>query len=392
MKEYDIIIIGASAAGISAAEHARKVSDSLSIACLTEETRAAYYRPLLTELMGNPQVVNKPAFTVRPASWFTERRVDLYTKANVSMVDVHNHVIATQDGREFSWKRCIFATGSEPFVPLPETLQLPGVFTCRTWADAEAIEQAARHATNVVVIGGGLLGLEAAHFLNTPGRLVTVIELMPRILPRQLDEPVSQWFAQRIQKTGVRLLTSTQVRAIEQTPAGTLRLETSSGELTADVALFSIGVRPRVDLAKKANLTVNRGIVVDPTLRTSHPDVFACGDAAEFCGQVWALWMPAIRMGQVAGHNAAASKSEERTYTPTLQPAALSAFSTRIFSVGRLEGELEARLVDLDHGVHLYFENDVLVGALLWGDTTRGMTLVKAIEQKASRSTAVALL
>lgn len=391
MKEYDIIIIGASAAGISAAEHARKASDSLSIACFTEETRAAYYRPMLTELMGNPQVVNRPAFTVRPASWFTERRVDLYTESHVSMLDVQNHVIATQDGREFLWKRCILATGSEPFVPLPETLHLPGVFTCRTWADAESIEQATRHATNVVVIGGGLLGLEAAHFLNAPGRLVTVVELMPRILPRQLDEPASQWLAQRIQKTGVRLLTATQVHTIEKTPAGTLRLDTSSGELTADVVLFSIGVRPRVDLAKKANLVVNRGIVVDPALRTSHPDVFACGDVAEFCGQVWALWMPAIRMGQVAGHNAA-QIGEERAYIPALQPAAFSAFSTRIFSVGRLEGELEARSIDLDHGIHLYFENDVLVGALLWGDTARGMTLVKAIEQKASRSTAFALL
>jgi len=391
MKEYDLVIIGASAAGISAAEQARKASDSLSIACFTEEDRAAYYRPLLTEIMGNPQAAEKPAFTVRPEAWFGEKRVELHTRACVTALDPKQHILTTRDGESFSWKRCILACGSMPFVPLPQALSLPGVFTCRTLADAEAIGKAARDASRVVVIGGGLLGLEAAHYLNAPGRLVTVVELMPRILPRQLDEAVSAWMERRIRDAGVRVLTGTQVHAVEADPAGGLRVDTSAGELPADVVLFSIGVRSRTDLAQQAGLTVNRGIVVDAAMRTSHPDVFACGDAAEFSGQVWALWMPAMRMGQVAGHNAAGEKPE-RLYAPALPPAALSAFSTRIFSVGRLEGDMEARGTGEDQGMHLYFENEVLVGALLWGDTARGMTLAKAIEQKATRAAVASLL
>ncbi len=391
MKSYDIVIIGASAAGLHAAEQARKASADLSIACFTEEDRAAYYRPLLTELMGNPDVARKPAFTVRPASWFAEQRVELHTRSEVVALDPQRHEIATADGRTFSWKRCILATGSSPFVPLPEALSLPSVFTCRTWTDAEAIARAAQNASHVVVIGGGLLGLEAAHYLNAPGRRVTVVELMPRILPRQLDEAVSGWLERRIRNAGVDVRLGTQVHAISPSASGRLRVDTSAGDLLADVVLFSIGVRPRADLAKKAGLTVNRGIVVDAAMRTSHPDVFACGDAAEFSGQVWALWMPALRMGQVAGHNAAETGAE-RTYAASIPPAALSAFGTRIFSVGRMEGNVEEICSDEDHGVRLYFEGDALSGALLWGDAARGMALAKAVEQRLDRPSVLQIL
>jgi NAD(P)H-nitrite reductase large subunit len=242
----------------------------------------------------------------------------------------------------------------------------------------------------VVIIGGGLLGLEAAHFLNSAQRKITVVELMPRILPRQLDESVSAWLANRIAAAGVDLRLGTQVQEIRGHD-GTLIVSTPSEELETDVVLFSIGVRSRVDLAKSAGLIVNRGIVVDEYMQTSDPRVFACGDAAEFSGQVWPLWMPSMRMGQVAGHNAAAGR--ETTFALSVPPAALSAFSTRIFSVGQLEkGELLERKIDEDNGLRLYFEAGVLTGAVLWGDTAKGMALAKALEAKADRPTVEKLL
>ena len=390
-NHYDLVVVGTSSAGLAAVEKARKIRPEAGIACFSEEPESLYYRPMLTELMGNLAVREKPAFTLKKPEWFSEQGIDLFLGTEVTALDPAARTLTTRDGATCTWGACVLATGSVPFVPLPAALGLPGVFTCRSLDDARRIHEAARTARRVVVIGGGLLGLEAAHFLNDGARKITVVELMPRILPRQLDQVVSAWYAARIAAAGVELRLGTQVKEVRAVD-GALVVDTGAGELPADVVLFSIGVRPRVELAKAAGLTVNRGIVVDEHLQTSAPGVFACGDAAEVGGQVLALWMPAMRMGQVAGQNAVtaghnAVAGPEATFTPTLPPAALAAFSTRIFSVGQLErGEVLERRTGDDTGARLYFENDVLTGAVLWGDTAKGMALSKAIDQKADRA------
>ncbi len=383
-EHYDLVVVGASSAGLAAAEKARKSRPQATIACFSEEPDPPYYRPMLTELMGNPAVLEKPAFTLKKPEWFTEQGIDLFLGAEVTDLDPAARTLATGEGGACTFGACVLATGSVPFVPLPEALGLPGVHTCRSLADARRILEASRDARDVVVIGGGLLGLEAAHFLNGAGRRITVVELMPRILPRQLDEAVSAWYAARIGAAGVTLRLGTSVKEV-RAEGDRLVVDTGAEALLADLVLFSIGVRPRVELARKAGLNVNRGIVVDEFLQTSDPHVFACGDAAEAGGQVVALWMLAMRMGQVAGHNAVAGR--EATFAPAFPPAALAAFDTRIFSVGQLErGEVLARGTGEDNGMRLYFEADVLTGAVLWGDTARGMALAKAIERKAARA------
>jgi NAD(P)H-nitrite reductase large subunit len=383
-EHYDLVVVGASSAGLAAAEKARKSRPQATIACFSEEPDAPYFRPMLTELMGNPAVLQKPAFTLKKPEWFAEQGIDLFLGVEVTDLDPAARTLATRDGGACTWGACVLATGSVPFVPLPEALGLPGVHTCRSLGDARRILEAAQGAREVVVIGGGLLGLEAAHFLNGEGRRITVVELMPRILPRQLDEAVSAWYAARIGAAGVVLRLGTSVKEV-RAEGGRLVVATGTEALPADLVLFSIGVRPRVELARKAGLNVNRGIVVDEFLQTSDPHVFACGDAAEVGGQVVALWMPAMRMGQVAGHNAVAGR--ESTFTSAFPPAALAAFNTRIFSVGQLErGDVLERKAGDDTGMRLYFEADVLTGAVLWGDTAKGMALAKALEQKADRA------
>lgn len=383
-EHYDLVVVGASSAGLAAVEKARKSRPQASIACFSEEPDPPYFRPMLTELMGNPAVLQKPAFTLKKPEWFTEQGIDLFLGAEVTSLDPDARTLATRAGGSCTWGSCVLAPGSVPFVPLPEALGLPGVFTCRSLADARRILEASRDARDVVVIGGGLLGLEAAHFLNAEDRRITVVELMPRILPRQLDEAVSAWYAARITAAGVTLRLGTQVKEV-RAEGSRLVVATGTEALAADLVLFSIGVRPRVELARQAGLAVNRGIVVDEFLQTSVPHVFACGDAAEVGGQVISLWMPAMRMGQVAGHNAVAGR--ESTFTPAFPPAALAAFSTRIFSVGQLErGSVLERTSGEDTGMRLYFEADVLTGAVLWGDTAKGMALAKALEGKADRA------
>jgi NAD(P)H-nitrite reductase large subunit len=364
-NHYDLVVIGSSSAGITAAEKARKSRPEATIACFSEEMQPPYYRPMLTELMGNPAVLEKTAFTLRKPQWFTEQNIELFLGTEVTGLDPAARSLTTKEGQSCTWGSCVLATGSVPFVPLPEALALPNVFSCRSLLDAQKILEASSTAGRIVVIGGGLLGLEAAHFLNTGGKKITVVELMPRILPRQLDETVSTWFADRIGSAGVDLRLGTQVKEVRG----------QDGHL----------------VARQAGLTVNRGVVVDPYMQTSDPHVFACGDVAEVGGMTWPLWMPAMRMGQVAGHNAVSGP--ETTYVLTIPPAALSAFSTRIFSVGQLEkGEVLEKKADDDNGLRLYFEEGVLTGVLLWGDTAKGMALSKALEAKADRVTVEKLL
>ncbi|PKN26783.1 MAG: hypothetical protein CVU65_04625 [Deltaproteobacteria bacterium HGW-Deltaproteobacteria-22] len=389
-NHYDLVVIGSSSAGITAAEKARKSRPEATIACFSEEMQPPYYRPMLTELMGNPAVLEKTAFTLRKPQWFTEQNIELFLGTEVTGLDPAARSLTTKEGQSCTWGSCVLATGSVPFVPLPEALALPNVFSCRSLLDAQKILEASSTAGRIVVIGGGLLGLEAAHFLNTGGKKITVVELMPRILPRQLDETVSTWFADRIGSAGVDLRLGTQVKEVRGQD-GHLVVSTPVEDLEADLVLFSIGVRPRTELARQAGLTVNRGVVVDPYMQTSDPHVFACGDVAEVGGMTWPLWMPAMRMGQVAGHNAVSGP--ETTYVLTIPPAALSAFSTRIFSVGQLEkGEVLEKKADDDNGLRLYFEEGVLTGVLLWGDTAKGMALSKALEAKADRVTVEKLL
>jgi len=386
---YDVLIIGASSAGIAAADAARKAAPEIRIACITEEAHLPYYRPLLTEYLADPTVTDRATFTLRKEEWFTNQRIELLRETPVSAMDTAAKSVTSASGQSFSYGSLVLATGSNPFVPLREAQGLPGVFTLRSLDDAARITAAAETARDVVIIGGGLLGLEAAWSLRRGGRKVTVVEMIPRILPKQLDEATGGWFARRIEAAGVSLRTGTQVKSIA--PAGgRLSLDLGDETLETDLVLFSIGVRARTDLARESGIAVERGIVVDEHMETSVPGVFACGDAAQFGqGQV-PLWMPAMRMGQVAGHNA--TGAQPKSWTPSTAPAALSAFDTRLFSVGELAGTLVETIADEDHGIRCYFDGDILAGALLWGDTAKGLSLVKAMETHAPRAEVEALL
>ncbi len=382
INHYDLVVIGCSSAGIAAVEKARKARPEIRIACFSEETDLPYYRPMLTEYLGNPEVVKKASFQLKKESWFSDMKVDWFPGCEVTDLDPGTRTLRCAGGQECTWEACVLAVGSMPFVPLPEALELPGVHTCRTLEDSRRIHELAGNSRHVVIIGGGLLGLEAAHFLNAPDRQVTVIELLPRILPRQLDEKTSAWFFKTISATGVDVRLGTKVAGIHLVD-GKKVVSTDSGEsIAADLVLFSIGVRPRVDLALKAGLQVNRGIVVNEHLQTSDPRIFACGDVAEFAGVSLPLWMPALKMGQIAGHNAVSGC--ELIWTTPMAPAALSAFGTRIFSVGTLEGEEMEFLQGPDTGIRLFLRDGMLAGAVLWGDTAKGMALARAMERQAT--------
>lgn len=389
MSSDSIVIIGASAAGISAAREIRSISNAVPVEVYTEETHMPYYRPFLTEYIGDEAVEKKSNFYLNPEKWYEEKKISLNLGEKIVAIDPSARTIETAGGKKHPYGRLILANGSSPFIPLKEAIGKKNVYSVRTLGDARAVHERAKANVPAIVIGGGLLGLEAAYSLSRNGIPVTVIEVGDRILPRQLDAECSAILQKIISGTGVRLLTGTSVESLTGSDAATGVKLASGEELAAGMIIFSIGVRPNVDLAKGCGLQVNRAVVVNERMETSLPGIYACGDVAEFNGKNIALWMPAMKQGKVAGSNAA---GKEAVFADEVYPAILNSFGTRVYSVGdfcheRKEGEYRVHAAG-DAGKNsfkkLYFVNDRIVGLILIGDISESQKLTTAIKSGAA--------
>ncbi|MBN2158848.1 MAG: NAD(P)/FAD-dependent oxidoreductase [Spirochaetes bacterium] len=388
MTSGPVIIVGASAAGISAAREIRSVSPDMPVTIFTDEKNLPYYRPFLTEYIGDSGVEKKSAFYLNQESWYTEKKIELRLGEKIVSIDPPGKAVESSAGRKYPFDRLILANGSTPFVPFKDAAGKQNVHTVRTLDDAKAVNELAGRIKTAVVIGGGLLGLEAANSLNGKGVRVTVVEVSDRILPRQLDRECSAILHDIVEGKDVALVTGKSIQAIEGEGTATgIRLDT--GEVVqADMVVISIGVRPNVDLARNCGITVNRAVVVNDRMETSIPGIYACGDVAEFNGRNIALWMPAVRQGKVAGSNAA---GREARFADVVYPAVLNSFGTKIFSAGDIcldKNESEYRI----HGSggekgknyrKLFFVNDKLVGFILIGDISESQKLTTALKNGA---------
>ncbi len=385
MATGNIIIIGASAAGISAAREIRAVDDGIPVSIFTEEMHYPYYRPMLTEYIGDRGVEKRANFLLNPEKWYEEKKVELLLGTKVASIDPAGKSIQTVSGDTHRFGALILANGSSPFVPFKDAAGKKNVHSVRTLDDARAVESQAEHIKNAVVIGGGLLGLEAANSLMNRGIGVTVIEGSDRILPRQLDPQCSAILYDLIVKKNVALMLGKSIEGIAggETATG-VRL--ASGEtVPAEMIVISIGVRPNLDLARQCGVQVNRAVVVNERMETSVPGIYACGDVAEFNGKCISLWMPAMRQGKVAGSNAAGRPAQ---FADEAYPAVLNSFGTRIFSSGdlcleRKEGEYRTHFAqDEARGSYkkLFFVNERLAGFILIGDIAESQKLNAALK------------
>lgn len=389
MGSDPIVVIGASSAGISAAKEIRSVSNDIPVEVFTEETHMPYYRPYLTEYIGDESVEKKSNFYLNSEKWYEEKKIILNLGEKIVSVDASAKTIETAGGKKHSYGKLILANGSSPFIPLKDAIGKKNVYSIRTLGDARAVHERAKANVPAIVIGGGLLGLEAAYSLTRNGIPVTVVEVGDRILPRQLDTECSAMLQDIISRTSVKLLTGRSVESITGSDAATGVRLTNGEELSAGMIIFSIGVRPNVDLAKSCGAQVNRAVVVNERMETSVPGIYACGDVAEFNGKNIALWMPAMKQGKVAGSNAA---GKEAVFADEVYPAILNSFGTKVYSVGdfcseRMEGEYRvhtAKNAEKESYKKLFFVNDRIVGLILIGDISESQKLTTAIKTGAA--------
>ncbi|MCP9491124.1 MAG: molybdopterin-dependent oxidoreductase [Solirubrobacteraceae bacterium MAG38_C4-C5] len=362
-----LVVVGAGMAGLAVAEEAlrRRPGEHWRISMLGEEGGLPYNRILLSKLLA--RTCGAAELELRPAAWFAEHGVALHGPAGA--IDTAAREVTDADGQRHPYDALVLATGSRPFVPPVPGTELPHVGAFRTRRDADHLA-ATPPGTRVVVIGGGLLGLEAAAGLRARGAAVTVVELAGHLMAQQLEAGGGAMLARGLGAQGIALRLG---RAAAQIEPGRVVLD-DGDELEAGAVVMAAGVRPQVALARAAGLACDRGILVDDELRTSAPDVWAVGECAEHRGTVYGLWAPVAEQARVAGARIA---GDPAGFHGAITATTLKVSGVGVFAGGASTGPLpdgaeEILVSDTRAGVHrrLVLEDGRLVGVSLVGDTT----------------------
>ena len=380
MAKQRLVVIGNGMAPGRALERLFETAPgSYDVTIFNAEPRVNYDRIMLSPVLSGEKSFDD--IVIHGDDWYVANGVTLYKGHKVVAIDRAAKTVTSGPGVVAPYDKLIVATGSMPIViPVPGK-DLAGVLTYRDLDDVEAMLIAARSGGHAVVIGGGLLGLEAAAGLQAQGMSVTVLHLMPTLMERQLDPAAGHLLQKAVEARGIRVLTKANTKAILGTdirlgPARVRAVQLEDGtEIPADIVVMAVGIRPNVVLAREAGLAVNRGIVVDPTMTTSDPDVLALGECAEADGQVFGLVAPLYEMANVAAARLAgeATPGFKASATATkLKVTGINLFSAGDFADGKTREEIVLR--DAARGVYkrLVLEADRLIGVVMYGDTADG--------------------
>lgn len=347
---------------------------------LGAEPYLPYHRPRLTYVLGKGAPVE--TFLLHPESWYAERRIAV--KTGIRVVTGDKNSVRDEAGGTYHYDALVLATGGVSAIPPIPGRDLKGVFGLRTYDDLLAIEEYSRDKKAVVIIGGGLLGLEAAWAFRQWGKQVFVLERGQGLLKNQLDDAGMRTIGQVVESAGVVPVYEADTQEI----AGAGSVESVSlkdgRKIEAGVVLLSTGVRSETALAKALGLNVNRGVVVDDRMSASQ-GIYAAGDAAEHAGKVLGIWPAATAQGKVAGINAAGG---EATYEPVVPSNTTMVMGTSLFSVGDIgRGAGPYRTLEWGDGqkdyVKFYLQESRLAGAILIGQTRKALK-VKALMDAAS--------
>jgi ferredoxin-nitrate reductase len=358
-----VVVVGTGMSGLAVVEELLRRRPDWRILMLGEEPGPAYNRILVSKLLA--RACGPGDLVLRPAAWYAQHGVDLRGGCPAIAIDPDARVVTDVAGERHAYDTLVLATGSRPLVPPIPGADLPHVRTLRTFADVDAIGAGARAA---VVVGGGLLGLEAAAALQSRGVPTTVVELADRLMAQQLDGGGAAMLGRGLHALRLKAELARSVAAIEP---GRVTLD-DGRELPADLVVVAAGVRPETTLARATGLEVERGIVVDDAMRTSAPGILATGECAQHRGTVYALWAPLAEQARVAAATAAGDPAAFLGATPatTLKVAGVDVFAGG--SATGEDGDDEVVASDSRRGSYrkLVLRDDRLRGAVLVGDLT----------------------
>lgn len=376
------VILGNGAAGHYAAEAIRKRDRTGTITMISNEPYRTYNRPMLTKsIMAG---LNEEQIAVEDTSWYEENRIYQILGHEVVKIDPEAKEVHLDDGSKYHYTKLIYALGSECFVPPIKGVDKDGVIAIRRLSDTKKVAEKLKETKHAVVIGGGVLGLEAAWELKKSKCEVTVLELAPVLMGRQLDKTAGEMLKKISEGQGIKIYTCVQIEAIESgEKVEGVRLADGT-VIPAELVIISCGVRANTALAKEAGIETERAVIVNEKMETNIPDIYACGDCAQYEGINYAIWPQAVEEGKTAGAQAA---GDDVTYSTV--PAALSfhGMNTALFAAGDngQNPDLIYKTVEYkDEGKKqyqkYYFLNNRLCGVILIGDTSRMAEMTEALE------------
>jgi len=380
-----VVIVGNGIAGITVAETIRKYSQDTKITIVDKAPHPVYYKPMLSKFIGSDEMPK--SFYIHDLLWYEKHNITF--KSNVTMLSIQEetkHIVLSNNER-LSYDKLVIATGSDSFMPPIKNNHLEGVFTLRTLDDAIAIKERIQKSKKAVVIGGGLLGLEAGAQMLHAGLEVTVVEIMDRILPRQLDDSGASILEKGFSLNNIDIIKGLKVDQILGTDTVTgIKLE-DGRILSADIVLVSAGVRSILTPYEQIGIECNRGIEVNEFMETNKKDIYACGDCACYNGMNYAIWPEAVLQGTTVGLSILGIKKAYETYVPS---TILNAMSLSIFSIGHVNADPEdptySTLVyenkEKNQYKSLVFQHDKLVGAIIIGDNKKSKILINGIKKQ----------
>jgi nitrite reductase (NADH) large subunit len=382
MTHRDLVIIGSGMAATRLVATLRRRGDRRSIVLLGAERALPYNRIMLSPLLAGEAEWQQ--LVTHKAEWYAEQHIELHLGYAVVEVNTQAQTVRCADGFEVSYSDLVFATGSRSALPPLTGIDLPGVTGFRDHDDVTRLQQATRRGGNAVVLGGGLLGLEAAVALAARGMQVTLVHRAKQLMNRQLDTLAAQYLEKAIAARGVSVRTGCAPSAILGSYRPTAVVLDDGSHLPVELVVVATGIQPVTEIAGSAGLSVQRGIVVDTRLRASQPHTYALGECCELNGETVGLVAPIWEQVDVLAANLC---GEDKVFAAKPYVTMLKVSGMDVHSMGEQEVSNGARMLtfqDRQHGIYkkIIVRDSVIVGALLYGDIADSQLFFNLIQDQ----------
>jgi len=381
-KNMKYIIVGNGVAGTTAAENIRRIDSAGEITVISEENIPYYSRIRLIEYLAGE--AGTKDIIIHGDEWHRKHSIGLLLGSRVVSIAPEKNEVVTDKGERFSYDRLLLATGGKSFMPPISGSDKKGVFALRTIADADEIITHAEGKKKIILIGGGVLGLEAGNSLRKRGYEIRVVEFFPRLLPRQMDPEGAEVLKAQMESMGFTFYLGAATKEITgHTEADGVLLEDGT-HIEGDMVIVSAGIRPRSELADMLGLESKKGVIVNDRMETGRENIYAAGDLIEHRERFYGIWPAAEKQGETAGINMAGGDS---TYEGTTMSNVLKVVGVDLAAAGDIDAESSHEsIVTKDKEKFIYkklvIQENILAGCILYGDISGYRKILKAIEAK----------